>query len=78
MDPLYIAVSSSILFFLFKFIDSKLISKEPKTIKSHVKDLFMVFCSSYLGIFLLTKLSEGGILGISKQNTPAFTDSPEF
>ena len=78
MDPLYIAISSSILYFLLKFVDSKFISKESKTIKAQVKDLFTVFCSSYLGIFLLTKLSEGGILGISKQNTPAFTGSPEF
>ena len=78
MDPLYIAIISSILFFLFKFVDSKFISKESKTIKSQMKDLFTVFCSSYLGVFLLTKLNEGGILGVSKQSTPAFTGTPEF
>ena len=59
-------------------MDSKFLSKEPKTIKSQMKNLFTVFCSSYLGVFLLTKLNEGGILGISKQSTPAFTGTPEF
>ena len=78
MNPLYIAISSCILYFLLTFVDTKFISKESKTIKSQMKDIFMVFVSSYLGLFLLTKLNEGGILGISKQNTPAFVGSPEF
>lgn len=78
MEPLYIAIITSCLFFLFKFLDYKFIAKEPKSIKYQIKDVVLVFCCSYLGTFLLTKLNAMGILGITKQSTPAFTGSPEF
>ena len=78
MNSLYISLASAIVYFIISFIDGKFISKNNKSIKQLIKDCAIVFSSVYLGIMLLNKLIGGGILGTSKNHTPAFVGDPEF
>jgi O-antigen/teichoic acid export membrane protein len=66
----------SILFFIAKFIEMRFIEKENKPMKYLIRDSLWVYISSVLSFFLLQQLNP--ILHSSAENTPVFTDNPEF
>jgi hypothetical protein len=69
----------SVLYFLFKIIENKILSKEDIKIKIVFKDSLLVFISVVIGLNLIEQIIpliyEGGEL---VTNPPVFTDTPGF
>ena len=56
MNLILPSLSISIIYIIYKIIDSKYISKEDKALKEIFKDGLVVFLSGILSIFLIDKL----------------------
>ena len=69
----------SVLYFLFKIIENKILSKEDIKLKIVFKDSLLVFISVVIGLNLIEQIIpliyEGGEL---VTNPPVFTDTPGF
>jgi hypothetical protein len=69
----------SVLYFLFKVIENKILSKEDIKLKIVFKDSLLVFISVVIGLNLIEQIIpliyEGGEL---VTNPPVFTDTPGF
>ena len=73
------AILISVLYFFFKIIENKIISKENIKIKIVFKDSLFVFLSVVIGLNLIEQIIpliyESGEL---VTNPPVFTDTPGF
>lgn len=73
------AILISVLYFLFKVIENKIITKEDIKLKNIFKDSLFVFLSVILGLNLMDQLKpliyENGEI---VSNPPVFTDTPGF
>jgi len=78
MNQLYIACITTILYSLFKLLDTLYISKTKPTPSIIIKNGGLVFCSVYLAIYCLQLLVHYKVLHAGKLPTPAFIGSPEF
>ena len=69
----------SVLYFLFKVIENKILSKEDMKLKIVFKDSLLVFISVVIGLNLIEQIIpliyESGEL---VTNPPVFTDTPGF
>jgi len=69
----------SVLYFLFKIIENKILSKDDIKLKIVFKDSLLVFISVVIGLNLIEQIIpliyEGGEL---VTNPPVFTDTPGF
>jgi hypothetical protein len=73
------AILISLLFFLFKIIENKIISKEDIKLKIVFKDSLLVFLSVIIGLNLIDQLLP--LIYESSElvtNPPVFTDTPGF
>lgn len=71
-------LSISIMFIVFKIIDSKYITKDNKSLKLITKDGLVVFLSGIISLFLLEQLEFSHIIGGAKESLTAFTNAPDF
>jgi hypothetical protein len=71
-------LSISIMFIVFKIIDSKYITKDDKSLKLITKDGLVVFLSGVISMFLLEQLEFTHIIGGAKESLSAFTNNPDF
>ena len=73
------AISISLLYFLLKIIENKILSKEELKLKIVFKDSLFVFLSVVIGLNLIEQIIpliyEGSEL---VTNPPVFTDTPGF
>ena len=75
-NNLILSTCISLVFLVFKLIDTKLIKKETFDIKKIMKDVVLVFVSTFLGGFILEKVNSKSMVGGGK--TQAFVDEPNF
>lgn len=68
----------SIMYVLFKIIDTKYISKDDIPVKSITKDGFIVFLCGSISLFLLEQLDIKNMIGGSSAALSAFTNVPDF
>ena len=81
------AISITILFCIFKFIEMKYFDKEIKPLKYFIRDAIMVFSSSFVCIYVLFQYDKNitdlfAVVTDSKvfspDNTTIFTGEPGF
>ncbi len=80
MDNTYaIATAISVVYFIIKYIEVRMVKKEDAPMSNLVKDSMVVFLSCLVGLFVLGQV--GTILsdGINKKGgSLAFTGNPNF
>ena len=75
-NNLILSTCVALVFLVFKLIDTKLIKKEELNLKVILKDVVLVFVSSFLGGFILSKVNSKQMTGGG--STQAFVDEPNF
>jgi hypothetical protein len=76
MENLFInATIISVIFFLIKFAEMRIILKESRPLKELVKDTLIVYFSIITGIFIFEQVSPAEI---TTKSTRVFTDPPGF
>jgi hypothetical protein len=68
----------SIMYVLFKIIDTKYISKDDIPVKSITKDGFIVFLCGSIILLAFEQLDFNNMIGGSSAALSAFTNSPDF
>jgi len=79
MDNLVVlAISASVVYFFFKFIEMRFINKESEPLKGLMKDSVFVAMATGLGGFVVEQM--GSLTGDSVSNSAphVFTDDPGF
>ena len=71
-------LSISIMYVIFKIIDTKYITKDNRSVKLITKDGLAVFLCGAISLFLLEKLQFTHMTGGSKDALTAFTNAPDF
>lgn len=71
-------LSISILYVIFKIIDTKYITKDNRSVKLITKDGLVVFLCGAISMFLLEKFQFTHMTGGSKDALTAFTNAPDF
>jgi hypothetical protein len=76
MDNIFvIAAIISIIFFLAKFLEMRVVDKESKPLKLLVRDSLLVYFSVIAGYFILEQIKPAIQNG---ETQVVFTDNPEF
>jgi uncharacterized protein YebE (UPF0316 family) len=75
MDYIYSAAVVSILFIIFKFLETRLILKETVNLKQLVIDGILVYLSVIVGHFINEQLVKQTT---SLGQAPVFIDNPKF
>jgi hypothetical protein len=68
----------SIMYVIFKIIDTKYITKDNIPVKTITKDGLIVFICGAISMFLLEQFQVSHIIGGSKDSLSAFTNAPDF
>jgi hypothetical protein len=68
----------SIMYVIFKIIDTKYITKDNIPVKAITKDGLIVFICGTISLFLLEQFQFSHIIGGSKESLSAFTNAPDF
>ena len=68
----------SIIYFIFKFIEMRLILKENKPFKELFKDTVIVFISTTLSLIILEQFNINEIIGNIKTTPSVFISNPDF
>lgn len=71
-------LSISIMYVIFKIIDTKYITKDNRSVKLITKDGLVVFLCGAVSLFLLEKFQLSHMTGGSKDALTAFTNAPDF
>jgi len=71
-------LSISIMYVIFKIIDTKYITKDDRSVKLITKDGLVVFLCGAISLFLLEQLQITHMTGGSKDSLTAFTNVPDF
>lgn len=80
MDNVYaIATAISIVFFVIKYVQIRMVNKESEPVSAIAKDSLVVFVSCVVGFFVLDQAGTA-ITQTAKKggSSPAFTDNPTF
>ena len=78
MDSLFVQAGIvAILYMVLKFAEMRFVNKEMKPIKELVRDMFIVYISVVLGMYIITEFLPSAI-NLQKVTTKAFTDAPGF
>ena len=84
---LIFAISITLLFCVFKFVEMKYVEEEIKPLKFFVRDAIMVFAASFAGAYVLLHYDKNitdlfAVVTDQKifqpENTMVFTGEPEF
>ena len=73
-----VAIITSIIFFLIKFINMRFIDKDTIPLNTIVKESGIVFISALLGGFLMDQFKFNNILQNIKESPGVFTNEPGF
>ena len=73
----YSASVLSIIFFIFKFIEMRFITKSNKSLKELMIDSSYVFFSVVVGLFIIEQFN-GQKIKVGGTRTQVFTDNPNF
>ena len=68
----------SIIYFIIKFIEMRLILKENKPFKELFKDTVIVFISTTLSLIILEQFNINEIIGNIKTAPSVFISKPDF
>jgi hypothetical protein len=73
----------SIIFFVIKFIEMRIVDKDCKPLKSLIRDPLLVYFSVIAGYFIVDQIDPiifngGAKIGASKMTPTVFTDNPDF
>ncbi len=68
----------SIIYFIFKFMEMRLILKENKPFKELFKDTVIVFISTTLALIILEQFNINEIIGNIKASPSVFISKPDF
>ena len=68
----------SIIYFIIKFIEMRLILKENKPFKELFKDTVIVFISTTLALIILEQFNINEIIGNIKTAPSVFISKPDF
>lgn len=71
-------LSISIMYVIFKIIDTKYITKDNRSVKLITKDGLVVFLCGAISMFLLEQFQFTHMTGGSKDALTAFTNAPDF
>jgi hypothetical protein len=78
-DIFIYALAISTVFFLFKFLEMKMLPDEDKKpLKVVLKESFMVYFASILGIYMYSQFDNPEIKADGAKATMAFVDNPAF
>ena len=78
-DIFVYALAISTIFFLFKFLEMKMLPDEDKKpLKVVIKESIMVYFASILGIYIYSQFDNPEIKGDGAKTTMAFADNPAF
>ena len=78
-DIFIYALAISTVFFLFKFLEMKMLPDEDKKpLKVVIKESFMVYFASILGIYIYSQFDNPEINADGAKTTMAFVDNPAF
>jgi hypothetical protein len=83
MNNIFItAIVISIIYGCIKFIETKFVNKEQIPVKLLVRDSLLVYFSVVISYFIIEQVipltNSGGIIIPTSNQTPVFTDNPEF
>jgi len=68
----------SIIFFIIKFIEMRIVDKENKPLKLLIRDSLLVYFSVVAGYFIIDQLKPAIQQGSNISNPTVFTDNPSF
>ena len=72
----FLATSVTIVYFLFRFIERRYITKEKQSIKILVRDSLLVYFSTLIGNNILNYINP--LKGVLKSDPKIFTNDPDF
>lgn len=70
-----IALIISVIYVVFKFLEMRYIVKKDIPLKLLFRDTLLVYVSSVMGLFVIHQIQD---TSITKKQTTAFTDNPDF
>tara|TARA_B110000008_G_C16953528_1_gene557238 strand:- start:496 stop:732 length:237 start_codon:yes stop_codon:yes gene_type:complete len=68
----------SVIFFILKFIEMRLILKENKPLKDLFKETLLVFISATLSLVILEQFNLNELIGNIKSVPSVFVSKPDF
>ena len=68
----------SVIYFVLKFIEMRLILKENKPLKDLIKDTVLVFIASTLCLIILEQFNLNELIGNIKVAPSVFVSKPDF
>ena len=76
----FISIIVSIVFLLFKIVDTKFIKKKELVVKYIIRDSLLVFLSVICSFYISEQIGELNVNSFvgEKTNVSAFTNEPEF
>ena len=84
-NNLILSLCVALVFLIFKTVEIKLVNKDKRPllelVKLSLRDTLIVFISTYLGTFILSKIGSSPLTGgsnASSANTQAFTGDANF
>ena len=78
-DVFVYALAISSVFFLFKFLEMKMLPDEDKKpLKVVMKETFVVYIASIVGIYMYAQFDNQQIKTVGSKTTMAFVDNPSF
>jgi len=78
-DVFVYALAISSVFFLFKFLEMKMLPDEDKKpLKVVMKETFVVYIASIVGIYMYAQFDNQEIKTGGSKTTMAFVDNPSF
>ncbi len=72
----FLATSVTIVYFLFRFIERRYITKEKQSIKILVRDSLLVYFSTIIGNYILNYINP--LKNVLKSDPKIFTNDPDF
>tara|TARA_B100001769_G_C22028533_1_gene552669 strand:- start:139 stop:375 length:237 start_codon:yes stop_codon:yes gene_type:complete len=78
MNQLLTSSIISVIFFILKFIEMRLILKENKPLKDLFKETLLVFISATLSLIVLEQFNLNELIGNIKSSPSVFVSKPDF
>ena len=78
MNQLLTSSIISVIFFILKFIEMRLILKENKPLKDLFKEPLLVFISATLSLIVLEQFNLNELIGNIKSSPSVFVSKPDF
>jgi hypothetical protein len=70
-----ISLIVSVIYLVFKFLEMRYIIKKDIPLKILFRDTLLVYVSCVIGLFIISQINDNSV---TKKQTTAFTDNPDF